>query len=282
MYNFKARLYHPVKKIFLTPDPKHINYSPYTYTSNNPINLVDPTGMAPIFPNKGFIVDGTEAANLSSKSATTIEGSKVFSRGTRVSTEVTSHITGANNIKLIPNTMGNDYYFPFQSGGIGYMEVPKDVPAGTCVFTGPMNGCAIEVRPVGDNDVFYHDLNSKTLKNYGASSGLPGATAQPKARVAWEDYGDNLEEQRMMESASANGRANPSFHYDNVFVKNREKGWDVYSTEVNTNQDSSIPAFKKVNGKLTAQNRTRAFSVKPGPRAIQSGQEAHLLERFPE
>ncbi|WP_348707322.1 RHS repeat-associated core domain-containing protein, partial [Tenacibaculum sp. 190524A02b] len=47
LYNFKARLYHPVKKIFLSPDPKHINYSPYTYTSNNPINLVDIDGKMP-------------------------------------------------------------------------------------------------------------------------------------------------------------------------------------------------------------------------------------------
>ncbi len=47
LYNFKARLYDPEKRIFLQPDPKYINYSPYTYANNNPINFVDRNGKAP-------------------------------------------------------------------------------------------------------------------------------------------------------------------------------------------------------------------------------------------
>ncbi|CAM1344491.1 RHS repeat-associated core domain-containing protein [Tenacibaculum amylolyticum] len=47
LYNFKARFYDPEKQIFLQPDPKHINYSPYTYANNNPVNFVDPSGEAP-------------------------------------------------------------------------------------------------------------------------------------------------------------------------------------------------------------------------------------------
>ncbi len=49
LYNFKARIYDPERRIFLQPDPKHINYSPYTYANNNPINFVDRNGEAPLY-----------------------------------------------------------------------------------------------------------------------------------------------------------------------------------------------------------------------------------------
>ncbi len=47
VYNFKARLYHPDQKVFLQPDPKRINYSPYTFVHNNPVNYIDVYGKAP-------------------------------------------------------------------------------------------------------------------------------------------------------------------------------------------------------------------------------------------
>ncbi len=47
LYNFKARLYSPDKRIFLQPDPKHNNYSPYTFVDNNPINYIDLDGEIP-------------------------------------------------------------------------------------------------------------------------------------------------------------------------------------------------------------------------------------------
>ncbi|WP_108866414.1 RHS repeat domain-containing protein [Aquimarina aquimarini] len=47
LYNYKARIYDPVIKRFLQPDPLKINSSPYVYANNNPINFVDRDGMAP-------------------------------------------------------------------------------------------------------------------------------------------------------------------------------------------------------------------------------------------
>ncbi|MFC5048363.1 RHS repeat-associated core domain-containing protein [Aquimarina hainanensis] len=49
IYNFKARQYDPIRRIFLQPDPKHINYSPYTYANNNPVNFVDRNGKNPLY-----------------------------------------------------------------------------------------------------------------------------------------------------------------------------------------------------------------------------------------
>ncbi|TDS56950.1 RHS repeat-associated core domain-containing protein [Myroides indicus] len=49
-YYYGARYYDPAISIFLSVDPlaeQFPNYNPYTYTMNNPVNLTDPTGMAP-------------------------------------------------------------------------------------------------------------------------------------------------------------------------------------------------------------------------------------------
>jgi len=48
LYYAKARYYDPKMSVFLSVDPmfeKYPSWSPYNYTLNNPINLVDPTGM---------------------------------------------------------------------------------------------------------------------------------------------------------------------------------------------------------------------------------------------
>lgn len=44
LHNYRARLYSPSERIFLSPDPLHEDASPYVYVGNNPINLVDPSG----------------------------------------------------------------------------------------------------------------------------------------------------------------------------------------------------------------------------------------------
>ncbi|WP_236255547.1 RHS repeat-associated core domain-containing protein [Chryseobacterium indoltheticum] len=53
-YYYGARYYNPRVSLWLNVDPlaeKMPSWSPYVYTFNNPINLVDPDGMAPMPPD---------------------------------------------------------------------------------------------------------------------------------------------------------------------------------------------------------------------------------------
>ncbi|WIG95619.1 RHS repeat-associated core domain-containing protein [Myxococcus sp. SDU36] len=44
LYNFRARMYDPVLRRFVTPDPQRQFASPYIFAANNPLGITDPTG----------------------------------------------------------------------------------------------------------------------------------------------------------------------------------------------------------------------------------------------
>jgi RHS repeat-associated protein len=51
LYDYRNRMYHPELGRFLQPDPKHFeagDYNLYRYCHNDPINKVDPDGLAPV------------------------------------------------------------------------------------------------------------------------------------------------------------------------------------------------------------------------------------------
>jgi RHS repeat-associated protein len=45
LYNFQARLYDPLLRRFLAPDPRGQFPSPYVFLGNDPLNMIDPSGM---------------------------------------------------------------------------------------------------------------------------------------------------------------------------------------------------------------------------------------------
>lgn len=61
MYYYGARYYDPSLSIWMSVDPlaeQFPNFSPYNYTMNNPINMVDPDGRAPESKNDWVYEDG--------------------------------------------------------------------------------------------------------------------------------------------------------------------------------------------------------------------------------
>ncbi|CAL2095781.1 RHS repeat-associated core domain-containing protein [Tenacibaculum sp. 190524A02b] len=140
LYNFKARLYNPQLKIFLQPDPKHINYSPYTYTNNNPINFVDKDGKAPIYTDPplrmsiyGFNKDiqneiYTPLANLDEyELGVNSEGLVNFKKsGKLFHTKIPSSIIQIEDItKFTMDADGRIYAFPSYIEGQGEIVHPQ-------------------------------------------------------------------------------------------------------------------------------------------------------------
>ena len=62
--DFGARLYSPVIRRWLTPDPKSEDYygiSAYAYCAGDPVNLVDPDGKRPVYNRNGDLIGVTES-----------------------------------------------------------------------------------------------------------------------------------------------------------------------------------------------------------------------------
>ena len=56
LYNYGARYYDPSLSVWTGVDPladQFAGWSPYNYTMNNPINMIDPDGRAPQSANGG-------------------------------------------------------------------------------------------------------------------------------------------------------------------------------------------------------------------------------------
>jgi hypothetical protein len=76
---------------------------------------------------------------------------------------------------------GTDYFYPWLQRGIGWARVPRNVPNGTIVMTGGVNGCTLVVTEFMSDYYFYHDGDSSHLYR-----GL--TTGREVARVAPRDY----------------------------------------------------------------------------------------------
>ena len=110
LYYYGARYYDPKTSIFLNVDPlAEKTMTPYAYTNNNPIMLVDPTGMEaeaknnddPIYDKKGNKV-GDDGKN--NNKAYIVKGSilKQVKKATKNGQYYTASLEEGNNVVVLP------------------------------------------------------------------------------------------------------------------------------------------------------------------------------------
>ena len=100
LYYYGARYYDPKISIWLSVDPlaeKYPNWNPYNYTMQNPINLVDPTGMSSEDPDHIIVTKGKTDGTYVVKSGEANNDRGVYlddgngGKGKRVGTMKTTH-----------------------------------------------------------------------------------------------------------------------------------------------------------------------------------------------
>lgn len=152
--------------------------------------------------------------------------------GGRCSIGVTEVQTGIFDLKAVESSYGSsDYFYPWMRTGIGWVQVPKNVPDGTIVMTGGVNGCTIVVTEYLSNYYFYHDGDSKYL--------YPGlTTGNEVARVAPKDYdplgwGEKTFQNALGEAASAGIQPIGDVSYGHFVVAVKKDGrFGIYVTGV--------------------------------------------------
>jgi len=153
MYYYGARYYDPRISIFVSVDPlaeKFPNYTPYNYTLNNPIMLVDPDGRAP----EHIIIRNSKNKDGSINMNVTIVG-KVIDLTSNNSIDVPSYISSAKS--NLEKTLGGSYK---TSDGI---RVNVNVQVQLTQAKG--------VRDIGDDDHVIGIVDSfQTVKQFGVSS----------------------------------------------------------------------------------------------------------------
>ena len=181
LYYYGARYYDPRVSIFLNVDPlteKYPHVSPYTYTLNNPINLIDPTGMEAEKndpngdeKNKNPRKAGTRPEGISEKESlsqiVTIDGKKYHKNTGNLFAEIGNKINSFFG--------GNDDYFvehkPYDPVADGFIHEAVEQSAGTLIGGAILKTAGGVIKNTITNKVTTSKLGEVTLKTTTAKIG---------------------------------------------------------------------------------------------------------------
>lgn len=154
-----------------------------------------------------------------------------------------------NVVKLTPDFGGGgDYFFRYGllAQAPGTVTVPVGQPDGTIVFTGGMNGCALQVQRTGAGFVFYHDVNCQQLT--GPVAGNTVCRVEPK------DY-DRFDRGGTVSIEVNHGRKNSGYFQFAMITVHHAGKWKVFANCIITETDNTT-------GKLS-----RAYTITTAPAA---------------